>query len=189
MKPRIVALLTLCAGPVFADSLSLDLNNDALRVNYAHDFSRNYTSDFAWIHVKDLGKSNDSGNTFTGGINLRQKINNDVSATIGGKVVFQQHDKYPDGTAMAVGVGVRFTPPANRSVGISGSLYYAPNVLSFGDMNNYRELELRGEYAFSDQLTGYVGYRNNRADYDYNGGSVNSVKLYDGVMVGGEFHF
>jgi hypothetical protein len=179
MKAKLLALATLIAAPAFADSLSLDLNNDAVRGNYGHEFSKNYTADFAWTHVKDLG------NTFTGGINLKQKINNDLQAVIGGKAVFQQHDQLEDGTAIAVGGGLRFTPPANTKVGIAASLYFAPNVLSFGDMKNYQELELRGEYAFSEQLTGYAGYRNNQADYDV----AKNVDLYDGFMVGGEFHF
>lgn len=179
MKAKLLALVTLIASPVFADSLSLDLNNDALRLNYSHGFAKNYTSDFAWVHVKD------QGNTFTGGINLTQKLSNDLDAIIGGKAVFQQHDILEDGTAVAVGGGLRFTPPANRKVSIAGSLYFAPNVLSFGDMKNYQEFELRGEYAFSDQLTGYAGYRNNQADYD----KRKNVDLYDGLMVGGEFHF
>lgn len=191
MKAQILALSLLLGAPVaFADSLSLDLNNDALRLNYSHGFSKNYTADFAWIHVEDIDRSNANGNTFTGAINLKQVLNDDLDAMIGGKAVFQQHDKFPDGTAVAVGGGLRFTPPSAKNVAVTGTVYYAPNVLSFGDMENYREFELRGEYAFSDQLTAYAGYRNNRADYETGGGvKANSVELYDGFMIGGEFHF
>jgi predicted porin len=183
MKARILILAALLSSPVLADSLSLDLNNDALRINYSHDFSKNYTADAAWVHVKDLG------NTFTGGINLRQTLNADLSAIIGGKAVLQQHDNLPDGTAIAVGGGLRFTPPSAKQVGIAGTVYYAPSVLSFGDMENYREFELRAEYAFSEQLTGYAGYRNNRADYESGNIKANGVELYDGFMIGGQFHF
>ncbi|MDO8329564.1 MAG: YfaZ family outer membrane protein [Fluviicoccus sp.] len=179
MNAKFLALAVLIAGPVFADSLSLDLNNDAVRLNYGHNFSKNYTSDFGWVHVKDLG------NTYTAGINLDQKINEDLSATIGGKAVFQQHDRLEDGTAMAVGGGLSFTPPSAKQVSIAASLYFAPNVLSFGKMKNYQEFELRGEYEFSEQMTGYAGYRNNQADYDV----AKNVDLYNGLMIGGKFMF
>ena len=69
------------------------------------------------------------------------------------------------------------------------SAYFAPNVLSFGDMDDYQEFEIRGEYKVSEQLTGYVGYRNNRADYDTNNVKIKNADLYDGVMIGGQFNF
>lgn len=183
MKTKLALVLAIIAGPTFADSLSLDLNDDALRLNYQHSLDKNYQTDISWIHVKDLG------NTFSGGLNLVQKFNNDLTALIGGKAIFQQHDDLPDGTAIAVGGTLRVTPAANKNVAVAASAYYAPNVLSFGDMDNYREFEVRGEYNVSPQLTAYVGYRNNRADYKAGGVEANGVKLYDGAMIGGEFHF
>jgi hypothetical protein len=179
MKAPIALLLAVIASPSFADSLALDLNDNSLRLNYQHSLDTNYQADAAWIHTKDLG------NTVTAGLNLKQTLNNDITALIGGKAVFQQHDTLPDGTAIAIGGTLRVTPAANKNVAVSLSGYFAPNVLSFGDMDNYRELELRGEYQVSEQLTAYVGYRNNRADY----GNLGSHNLYDGAMIGGEFHF
>lgn len=183
MKTQLAFILAIVAAPSFADSLSLDLNDDALRLNYLHSLNQNYEADVSWIHVKDLG------NTFAGGLNLVQKFNNDLTGKIGGKAIFQQHDHLPDGTAIAVGGILRVTPAANKDIAVSASAYFAPNVLSFGDMDNYREFEIRGEYRVSPQLTAYVGYRNNRADYKHHSTEVNGVKLYDGAMIGGEFHF
>jgi hypothetical protein len=88
--------------------------------------------------------------------------NNDISANIGGKAIFQQHDHLPDGTAIAIGGSLRLTPAANKNFAVMASAYFAPNVLSFGDMDDYQEFEIRGEYKVSEQLTGYVGYRNNQ---------------------------
>jgi len=181
MKATFTLLLALvAANSAFADNLSLDLNNDALRISYQNTLNANYQTEAAWVHVEDLG------NTFTGGLTLTQTFNNDLSAQLGGKAVFQQHDDLPDGTAIAVGGTLRVTPAANKSVAVALSAYFAPNVLSFGDMNNYRELEVRGEYHVSEQLTAYVGYRNNRADYE---DTAKGAKLYDGAMIGGQFNF
>lgn len=183
MKTQLALVLAIVASPSFADSLSLDLNDDALRLNYLHSLNQHYQADVSWTHVKDLG------NTFSGGLSLVQKFNNDLTGLIGGKAIFQQHNDLPDGTAIAVGGTLRVTPTANKNVAVAASAYFAPNVLSFGDMDNYREFEIRGEYNVSPQLTTYIGYRNNRADYDNNHVKANGVKLYDGAMIGGEFHF
>lgn len=166
-----------------ADNLSLDLNDDALRLNYQHNLDKNYQTDFAWTHVKDLGDS------LSAGLTLTQSLNNDITAYIGGKALFQQHDHLPDGTAMAVGGALRITPAANKNVSLMASAYFAPDVLSFGDMENYQELEIRGEYKVSEQLTAYAGYRNNSADYSANSVKVKNIDLYDGFMIGGQFKF
>ena len=184
MKPYAALILTcMFSTTCLADNLSLDLNDDALRLNYQHSLDKNYQADFAWTHVKDLGDS------LSAGITLTQTLNNDITAYLGGKALFQQHDHLPDGTAIAVGGALRVTPAANKNIALVGSAYFAPDVLSFGDMENYQELELRGEYKVSDQLTAYVGYRNNSADYSANSIKVKNIDLYDGFMVGGQFKF
>lgn len=183
MKKYIALALTVLSTQSFADSASLDLNNDALRLSYQYAMSSNYDTDFSWTHVKD------AGNTFAAGLMLTQALNNDLTAKVGGKALFQQHDKLPDGMAMAVGGSLRITPATNKNIALTGSLFFAPNVLSFGDMDNYQEIEIRGEYTFSPQLVAYVGYRNNSADYDMNGTKLKNVDLYDGVMFGAQFKF
>lgn len=183
MKKYVALILAILATPSFADNLALDLNDDALRLNYQHSLDKNYKTDFAWTHVKDFG------NTFSAGLTLTQSLNNDITADIGGKAIFQQHDDWPDGTAIAIGGALRVTPAANKNFAVMASAYFAPNVLSFGDMDDYQEFEVRAEYKVSDQLTAYVGYRNNRADYETHNSKINNVDLYDGAMIGGQFNF
>ena len=183
MKKYIALALACFTSHSFADSASVDLNNDALRLSYQHSLAKNYDVDLAWVHVKDLG------NTVSAGLVLKQTLNNDITASVGGKALFQQHDTLPDGMAMAVGGSVRITPAANKNIALTGSLFFAPNVLSFGDMDNYQEIEIRGEYQFSPQLVAYAGYRNNSADYNVNGAKDKNRELYDGVMFGAQFKF
>ena len=101
MKVQLALVLALIASPSFADALSLDLNDNCLRLNYQYSLDKNYQTDAAWIHSKDLG------NTFTAGLNLKQTLNNDISALIGGKAIFQQHDNLTDEASIAIGSGGR----------------------------------------------------------------------------------
>ena len=70
MKVQLALVLALIASPSFADSLSLDLNDNSLRLNYQYSLDKNYQTDAAWIHSKDLG------NTFTAGLNLKPRHEN-----------------------------------------------------------------------------------------------------------------
>lgn len=183
MKAPFALLFAVVASPVLADSLALDVNNDAVKLNYANELNKNYEADFAWTHVKD------KGNNLSAGFSLKQDINSLLVANIGGKAIFQHNQHLPDGSVLAVGGRLTFTPYALRQLKLSAEAYFAPNVLSFGDIENYRETELRAAYQFSDQLTGFVGYRNYQADYKDNGYKLNDVRLYDSGMIGAEFHF
>ena len=64
MKKYVALILATLATPSFADNLALDLNDDALRLNYQYSLDKNYNTDFAWTHVKDLG------NTFSAGLTV-----------------------------------------------------------------------------------------------------------------------
>jgi hypothetical protein len=183
MKKYIALVLVSLSTCSFADSASFDLNDDAFRLAYQHGLSKSYDVDFAWTHVKNLG---DSGSAT---LALTQELNNDLTAYIGGKAVLQQHDHFPEGMALAVGGAMRVTPASNKNFAIFASAYFAPDVLSFEDMENYQDVELRLEYKLSNEFTGYTGYRNNRVDYNIKGIKTKDVDLYDGFMIGAQFNF
>jgi hypothetical protein len=48
MKKYVALILATLATPSFADNLALDLNDDALRLNYQYSLDKNYNTDFAW---------------------------------------------------------------------------------------------------------------------------------------------
>ena len=48
MKVQLALVLALIASPSFADSLSLDLNDNSLRLNYQYSLDKNYQTEHGY---------------------------------------------------------------------------------------------------------------------------------------------
>jgi hypothetical protein len=62
-------------------------------------------------------------------------------------------------TALALGGLVRYSPPAAPRLGIVGTAYWSPSIMTFGDADRTVETGARVEYEVIPQATAYVGYR------------------------------
>ena len=96
---------------------------------------------------------------------------------LGGRIIYAHADKW-DETGIAFGGRVRFSPV--QRVGISGAVFYAPDVTTWGDGKNYLESEVNLDYQVLPQAFVYAGYRVIDVDYD----KKNDVKLDDRFHVG-----
>lgn len=85
-----------------------------------------------------------------------------------------------EGGALALGGFARYSPPAARRFGIVGQIYYAPNIVSFGDLDRFVETTARLEYEILPQATAYVGYRKVRLGLD----RARDATLDEGAHVG-----
>jgi hypothetical protein len=80
-----------------------------------------------------------------------------------------------------VGLGgrARYTIGRSQSVSVELAGFYAPDILTFGEANNVREVSTRVGFAFNSNLSGYVGYR------IFTVGLLNGDKrLEDGAQLG-----
>ena len=80
-----------------------------------------------------------------------------------------------------VGLGgrARYTVGRKDSVSIELGGFYAPDILTFGEANNVREVSARVGLAFNSSLSGFVGYR------IFTVGLLNGDKrLEDGAQIG-----
>ncbi len=62
-------------------------------------------------------------------------------------------------SALAIGGMVRFSPPAERRLGLVGELYVSPSIITFGQAERYLETTVRAEYEMIPQAQVYVAYR------------------------------
>jgi hypothetical protein len=178
----IVSLLgiTFLCAPVLADELDLSLNSDALRVQYFHEIESSGLSLVGgWLY------NTDNGNVLHAGlhiIDLASSGRDKVEAGIGGRFVYTNGDSSKqDGFAIPLGGFVRFTPRAMNRLSIRGSAYYAPDILSIGDMTKYQEFSIRVSYNVLRQADAYVGARYVRGDYK---GEVADVRYDTGMHIG-----
>jgi hypothetical protein len=76
--------------------------------------------------------------------------------------------KQDDDVSLAVALGgwYRYTIPEANRISIFGSLYYAPEVLSFTDLDHFYTYELRTEYMTMRNARIYLSYGNTMVIYD-----------------------
>jgi hypothetical protein len=68
--------------------------------------------------------------------------------------------------SLAPGIDCRFTLPTEMSMHLSGSFYYAPKIMTFGDADDMYDFTARYEVDFTSTATGFIGYRLLRYDQE-----------------------
>ena len=61
--------------------------------------------------------------------------------------------------ALALGVEARYDLVRNGALAVVGSAFYSPDVLTFGEADNLRDLMARAEIGLGPRLIGFGGYR------------------------------
>jgi hypothetical protein len=153
----LVGVTCVCAAS-FADELDLSFNSDALRVVYVHNLkSSPLNVDGGWLYNSDTGQvvhiGMHLGDVASGGANP-------VQAGLGGRVVYTDGDlTNQKGIAVPVGGYVLYTPRRFNRFRIGAAIYYAPDVLSTGDMKKYEDYSVRFGYNVMREADIYIGAR------------------------------
>jgi len=174
----VVSLLgigVLCAQ-VFADEVDLSLNSDALRLQYVYEMeSTGLNVDGGWLYNSDNGDVLHVGLHL---VDLASSGRDTLEAGLGGRFVYTNGDfTQQSGLAVPIGGFLRFVPRAIDRLSVSGSAYFAPAILSLGDMDQYQEYSFRVGYNVLREADVYAGaryvkgaYKNGVADVRYDTG-------------------
>jgi hypothetical protein len=168
MITRVIGFITLLAAASVATANSLDfsLNDETVRLVYAHDLetaTKGLSIEGGWLYTSEIEvdgtKVDDSENLFhlglmVSGENWSEKGSFDIS--VGGRLAYTSPDD-DDLLSLALGGDVRFSPI--ERVGFSGNVFYSPKILSFMDSEGYIEYGLRVDYQLLPQAFVYMGYR------------------------------
>jgi len=143
-----------------ADTLDIGLSNSTAQFRYGVPGSVAGKSElYAELMYNDV-------NNIMGGVGLL--VANDetkapgLTIGIGGKAVAATIKDLPsrkNTSAIALGAQVRYELPAERRVAFAGEIYYAPEIISFGDAKHYQQYGVRAEFSISPQMQVYAGYR------------------------------
>lgn len=85
----------------------------------------------------------------------------------------------------APGLEARYTLPVAHPMAVVGNLFYAPDILTFGDAESIVDLDLRYEAQLVPNAVGFIGYREFRFDSDEGG----DKKAASEIQLGGRFSF
>lgn len=165
-----------------AAQLDFDLSDKAVRVDYRFDVTdTGLTADVGVLHHKDdgdmlyagivlVGDAGQSAEPFTAGLGLRASA---LDANAAG-----------DGAALAIGGFIRYVFPDYNRFALGGDAYIAPSVTSFGDLERYYEVSVRGEYRLTKNAGVYVGAREVKGDF-----GPGYATIDDGLHVGISLEF
>ncbi|MFK8053719.1 MAG: YfaZ family outer membrane protein [Woeseiaceae bacterium] len=148
-----------------AAELDLNVNNDAARLAYAWELpARNLRLDAAWLHHQDRGDVVHLGLHLTGEASSGP---NPAMGGVGGRLIAIDASAVDlDGSALAIGGFVRYVLPRYNRVNLYGHAYFAPDVLGFGDADQYKEVEARVGYNILRNADAYIGMRYISAGFD-----------------------
>lgn len=167
-----------------ADSLALDLNDDAARLTFEHPFAqRNIRVDGSWLHHQDRGDAVAVGFHVTGNAATAARP---VNAGLGGRLYYVNADRAnADGALLGLGGFFDAKLPDYDRIGFGGHLYFAPDVLAFGDAKDFFDISVHASYAVLRQGDVYLGLRNVQGEFK----NAGDVTVDTGLMLGFRLNF
>lgn len=177
---RTLAITAICSLPYTAQaggSLDISLSDTSARVGW--DATRMDTG----LHLNAaLLHESDDGDMVSGGVHVVdvRNPNSDLYIGVGANLYGVFTDDH-DGGAVGVGGFARYNFPFNRDFGISGHAYYAPPVVSFADVSNMVDADIRLKYNILPTAHLYTGFRMTSFKFEDRGGRY---KLADGLHFG-----
>ena len=165
--PVVLVLALFAAAAVEAAEVDLSLNTDAVRLTVGLPVGDNVLLDGSYLYHDDHGHVASFGGHVVGSASGADPL----EAGIGMRVSYIKNDRGSDedGTALAPGGFLRYTLPQYDRVSFGGSFYFAPGVLSFGDVDKFYEASAWAGYAVIKDADLYLGWRTVRAEFQSDG--------------------
>jgi hypothetical protein len=179
----LLVALSFTGTTAVAHEIDLSLNADALRLSYATAVGDGLRIDGGYLGDSDEGDVVHAGFQVVGDA---APGNQKLEAGIGGRLAYLDGDgSKREGYALGLGGSVRWPVPRYNRFAVSGELYWAPDLLTGGDADEYVDGTVRVGYSVTRQADVYVGARYVSADYD----NRPSIKFDTGLHAGFNLRF
>ncbi len=155
------SMLLAASTATAAGALDVNLNNDSVRLalSWMTSPSPNSLEGEAALYYN-------TDDYYVGTLGVRVvgetgRQGNPIEAGVGGKLIgiTSSGDDDFDAMALGLGFGLRYYPASINRLAFGGQAHYAPDIVSFGDVNNLFEGVLTVEYQVLPQAFAYIGYR------------------------------
>ncbi len=181
----VVGLAGVCVlGTATANDLDLSLNDDVVRLNYSWPARADkLVLDVGILHNQDLGEVVNIGLHL---VDFATEGSNPIRAGLGGKIFYSDTDT-PADDELSLGLGgfLSYTLPNYNRFSLRGALYYAPEILSFGDSEEFVELEGRINYNVLRDADIFIGAR--YIGIEFEGGG--KLRMDTGIHAGIQLRF
>lgn len=156
--------LSSLSSAAVAHELDISVNEDAFRSVFTLTLQDNLRIEGGVLHNSDSGSVISAGLQVTGDV---ATAGEKLTGGIGARLAYLDGDgSQRDGYALGLGGSVRWALPRYERFALSAEGYWAPEVLSGGDAEEYLDGTVRFGYSVTRQADVYLGARYVRADYD-----------------------
>ncbi|WP_169729308.1 YfaZ family outer membrane protein [Solimonas soli] len=179
--------LALAAGAAQAETVDFSLSGDSFRFGLNGPLSRLIGGaegqyDVGYLQHRDDGEDSyavHAGFLVTGDAGLRD-LDLKVGAGLRGVYIGGDGD---NGGAIAPGVKFDARLPGYERLALTGYVWYAPSVVSFGDIDSYRDLGIAVSYELNRNAAIYLGARNVKFGVDGGPDVTLDTGLYGGIAL------
>ena len=172
-----LTLLTLSVFSYAGGSLDLSLSDTSARIGWdATKVSSGLHLNAALLHEKDEGNMANLGLHV---VDIRKQKSHLYIGIGGNAYVFNNDDT--NGGAVGVGGFFRYKLPVNPDFSLYGYAYYAPPVVSFSEIENLIDADIRIQYDVLTSAHVYLGVRGTSIQFE---GQDDRYSLADGAHIG-----
>lgn len=156
--PLFLTLITILFSlSAQAHTVDFHLNNDAVSFDYT-----NRLTDSALNLGAGILHHQENGDSYYGSLFVADNINkqSNLLAGVGGRLYYINMDS-PNiqGATLSLGGFINYDIPNITNLSVRGDIFYAPDVLSFDDVEKNLDLSVRVQYRIIEQAWVYLGYR------------------------------
>jgi hypothetical protein len=181
---HLLLVIVLVVSPAaFSSEVDVNLNSDAARVTIVFPPIRDkLLLDASWLHHNDNGEVVSAGGHVSG---FAAPGSDAVTVGLGARMHWVSRDKgrNEDGTALGLGGFLKYTLAAYDRISFGGHAYYAPGVVSFGDVEEFYDIDLWAGYSIIKDADVYLGWRSMKADFKGDGTVNMDTGLHAGFRV------
>jgi len=186
ISKKISLIFLLGTATIFArNSIGLNINSDDFEVEGSLDL--NSFSEYTGGTVISLDANymnTQRDNLFGFGLSANNNFAGSEGLSIGIGAKYLNFDDY---SALPFMIEASYAIPIGESIptaSFSGSILYAPSVLSFDDADNYFEFRAEAAMEVISAVSLYVGYRDLEVDTVFNTTDTFNSSFYGGMKIG-----
>jgi hypothetical protein len=182
-----LSLLTL-STTALADSVDLNLRNSSAQLRYSAAMANDALGKSELFLGALYANPDHANNTL---IDFGMMVKDQVGDSVPGMSVgvgikgLAAHTQGTNESGVAIGGMLRYSPPALPKMGLTGQVYLAPNITTFGSAEKYTEADARLEYDVIPTAAAYIGYR--KIQFGLNNGG--NALVDEGAFIGVRMSF
>ena len=171
----VAIMLSACSSVSLANELELGISDEFIELKLTQEYDDDFSGSFGLLHADsdDIDSKQLSYRFYT------QDEVDEYDLQLGAQVFWLDVES-EDG--FGVSLGLAAGRQLAGKLGVVGSIYYAPDILTSGDFENGLELDLKLNYQLLENGAIFVGFR--KIEADPGGGDYD---IYDDPYIGIRF--